>query len=453
MTRSGLRFALIAIAIVYSIAHIITSGILFAVRVPNVGQVIEELQPLYRLFTLGEATVDHPRQYGPVFLALFHPVYRFTVDDPVRLAWYAYALDLLAIVIGFVATWDGIRTWARARGVVPSWSMLLALFLLWANFSPLYGVLVIKNVELWELAALAVAGAALLGGRRGIAGWSVAAAALIKMLPLVFVPYLFVRDRRAFAHTLVALAVLLTLSQAVYGTAMGWGYLPAMINAAIGGDAYGWSLGMTWHENVSLRGVAIKAFGFLTFPDFAIADPLNSRGFFVRTWTGLDRTARTVASVVWAIGVIWTAWALFRRRSRPEPGRTYWDWALVGLMMLVLAPQISQDYMVLTLVAFSYVLAACMIYGGPAAWIEFAVAVLLVANILPRGLFSRLVLIDPIMAWSGYTHLTRAEAYQYFCFPLLGLLVLARLWIRLSDADDAAAEAAPAAASPSAHRI
>jgi hypothetical protein len=226
-----------------------------------------------------------------------------------------------------------------------------------------------------------------------------------------------------------------------------------MVNAAIGGDGYGNALGMTWHENVSLRGVALKAFGYLTFPDFTIADPLNSRGFFVRTWPGMDSTARAAALVLEAIGVIWAGWALWRRRSRPEPGRTYWDWALVGLMMLVLAPQISQDYMVLTLVAFSYVLAGCMIYGGTAAWIEFAIAVLLVANVLPRSVFSRLVLIDPMMAWSGFTHLTRAEAYQYFCFPLLGLLVLARLWIRLSDADDAAAERSPTEVSASLHRI
>ena len=44
---------------------------------------------------------------------------------------------------------------------------------------------------------------------------------------------------------------------------MGWGYLPAMVNAAIGGDGYGNALGMTWHENVSLRGIVLKAFGYL----------------------------------------------------------------------------------------------------------------------------------------------------------------------------------------------
>jgi hypothetical protein len=172
MTRSRVTTAILVVAVIYSIIHFVTSGVLFALRTPNVGQVVEELQPVYRLLTSGAATVDHPRQYGPVFLMLFHPVYQLDLVDFTVLAWYGYALDLLAILIGFFATFDAIRTWAAARGVQVGGSMLLALALLWANFSPLYGVLVIKNVELWELALISVAGAALLRGNKWLTGWS-----------------------------------------------------------------------------------------------------------------------------------------------------------------------------------------------------------------------------------------------------------------------------------------
>jgi len=438
MTRANVRTALLATAVAYSVIHFAVSGLWFALRVPNVGQVIEELQPLYRLFTAGAATVDHPRQYGPVFLFLFHPIYRLDLQDPTLLSRYALALDLLAIAVGFAATWDAIRTWLKGRGQAATPIMLLALFLLWANFSPLYGVLVIKNVELWELALIAVAGAALLRRNHWLTGWSVAAAALVKMLPFALLPYLLLRDRRAFVHALIALGVLLTASQFLYGTPMGWGYLPAMVTAASGGDSFGFLLGMTWHENVSLRGVVLKAFGYLTFPDYKVAY-LGSRGFFVRVWPGFEQTARIVAMLVEVVAMAWAAWALWRRTFVHEPGRGFWDWALVGIMMLVLAPQISQDYMVLTLVAFSFVLAGCIAMPSRRAWIEFAIALLLVGNVLPRGVFSRLVLIDPMMSFSGYTHLTRSEAYQYFCFPLLGLLVLTLAWIRLAAADDASA--------------
>jgi hypothetical protein len=288
---------------------------------------------------------------------------------------------------------------------------------------------------------IAVAGAALLRGHRWTAAWSIAAAALVKMLPLVFIPYLLLRDRRTFAYTLIALGVLLTISQTLYGTAMGWGYLPALVNAAIGGDGYGNAHGMTWHENVSLRGVMLKALGYLERPDHTVINPDYARGFYVRVLPGMEVIVRRLALAVEAIGAAWVAITLLRRMHRREPSRTYWDWALIGLMMLVLAPQISQDYMVLTLGAFSFVLAGCMLAGAGAPWIEFAIAVLLVGNVLPRGVFSRLMLIDPLMHFTGYTHLTRSEAYQYFGFPLLGLLVLARAWTRLSRLPDPPAAA------------
>ena len=440
MNRSRVVPALVALAVIYSIVHFVVSGVIFALRTPNIGQVVEELQPLYRLFTLGEATVDHPRQYGPIFLMLFHPVYRLDLVDRTMLSWYAYALDLIAILIGFVATGDAIRTWAASRGVTIGRSMWLALGLLWTNFSPLYGVLVIKNVELWELALIAVAGAALLRGHRWVVAWSIAAAALVKMLPLVFIPYLLIRDRRTFAYTLVALGVLATIAQALYGTGMGWGYLPALVQAAVGGDGYGNALGLVWHENVSIRGIVAKAFGYLEDPSAGVISSYQ-RGYYVRVLPELYPTARVLGLAMQAIGSLWVGVTLLRRMRRPEPSRSFWDWALIGIMMLVLAPQISQDYMVLALFAFSYVLAACMLFGDRRSWIEFAIAVLLVGNVVPRGVFSRLVGIDPMMAYSGYDHLMRAEAYQYFGFPLLGLLVLTRTWLRLSEADTAAVPA------------
>lgn len=407
------------------------SGIISPLRSENVGQVIEELQPLYRLFTTGAATVDHPRQYGPIFLFLFHPVYKLTLARPDLLAWYAYALDVIAIVVAFAATRRAISVWAAARSITLSKWTTPALILLWANFSPLYGVLAIKNVELWELALIAAAGAALLEGRRWLAAWCIAAAALVKMLPLVFLPYLLLRDRRTFAYTLVALGVILAVSQVLYGDQLGWGYLPMIVNAAVGGAGYGNGIGLIWHENVSIRGLAFKAFGYLEKPGSSIASPYQL-GYYLVVPGNLWPLATFTAWVAQAIATGWLVWQLFTRRWVNDVDRMYWEWALIAVMMLALAPQISQDYMVLALGAFSYVLVACMVRADAWLWVQFGAAVLLVANVVPRGLFARLMLIDRTTRAAGYDHLTLAEAYQFFGFPLLGLLILLHVWSRVS---------------------
>ena len=423
----------LAVGALYSVVHVYVSGVRYPLSTPNIGQVIEELQPLYRLFTTGEATVDHPRQYGPIFLMVLHPVYRLDLNDPTLLAWYAYALAVLSMAVAFVATLYSIRDFTAARGAAVTPVMILSLVILWANFSPLYAVLAIKNVELWELAAIAVAGLAVMRSRAAAAGWSIAAGAMMKMLPLVFLPYLLVRNRRAFAHTLAAMAIILTLSQVVYGTAMGWGYFGSLANAAASGEGFGNPRGMIWHENVSIRGVVLKAFGYLEKPDPNIRGEGYTRGYHVVIPESQQTLARTLASLAQGIGLAWAAWVIFRRRHRAEPDRTYWDWAFVAIMMLVMAPQISQDYMVLTLGAFSFVLAGCFVEGRRAPWIEFALAALLVGNLVPRGLFAEAMMMRPIIAWTGYDHLMPAEAYQYFGFPLLGLLLLTRAWWRLAE--------------------
>ena len=424
---------LLAGGLLYSLVHILVSGILFPLSSPNVGQIVEELQPLLRLFTMGVASVDHARQYGPVFLMVFHAVYQRDLNDPTMLSWYAYAIEIAAIIIGFVATVTAIRQWATARGHQVTWVTVLCLFMLWANFSPLYGVLAIKNVELWELACIAVAGAALLRDRPWIVGFAVAAGALIKMLPLVFLPYLWLRSRRAFFCTLAAMALILAMSQALYGTPMGFGYFGSLVRAAGGGEGFGNPRGMIWHENVSLRGLVTKSFGYLEKPGTKTRPEGYTEGYHVVIPSDRLPYARALGTTVQALGALWVAWTLWRRRRNQDPSRTYWDWSLVGIMMLVLAPQISQDYMILALVAFSFVLAGCLFEGDRFTWGNFLIAVLLVGNVFPRGVFSQLLQIDHLMRWSGYEHLARAEAYQYYGFPLLGLLLLTRAWQRLAS--------------------
>ena len=424
------------------------SGIYSPLRSPNVGQVVEELQPIYRQVVFGTASVDQPRQYGATFLFLLDPVYRRTIDRPAVLAAYCYVLDIVAIAVAFWAVVTSLKLWLAERGRHLSGTLLLWLVLMWANFGPMYGVLAIKNVELWEVAFAAVACLSLMRGRRWTAAWCLAAASLTKMLPLVYLPYLLFRDRRTFAYAVVALCAILSAAELTYGRDMGWAYLPHMVRAGGSASGYGNALGFTWHENVSFPGLTSKAFGRLEKPD---PDPSLSpypRGYYVLPLPGWQRTATALGMMVQVVGLGWVAWMLRRRDGWSQASQTLWDFAFIGAMMLVLAPQASHDYMVLTLAAFSFSLTACASLRARHIWTSFVLALLLVANIAPRGLFSRALLIDPLMRFTGYTHLTRAEAYQYFGLPLLGLLFLVQTLVRIRDLDGRPSDVARADPGP-----
>jgi hypothetical protein len=218
---------------------------------------------------------------------------------------------------------------------------------------------------------------------------------------------------------------------------MGWAYLPHMVRAGAGSSAYGSDLGLTWHENVSFPGLISKGFGYLEKPDPDPSTSLYPKGYYVLPLPGWRRTATALGLMVQVVGLGWAAWMLRRRDGWSRASQTLWDFAFIGALMLVLAPQASQDYMVLAIGAFSFGLVACAVLPARDTWTSFALALLLVANLAPRGLFSRAVLIDPLMRITGYGHLTRAEAYQYFGFPLLGLLFLVRMLVRVRDIDGA----------------
>jgi hypothetical protein len=60
----------------------------------------------------------------------------------------------------------------------------------------------------------------------------------------------------------------------------------------------------------------------------------------------------------------------------------------------------------------------------------FAGAVVLVANIVPRGVVVRLSGVASVLIWSGYGHLTPLEGFSYYGYPLLGMMLMAAALMR-----------------------
>jgi hypothetical protein len=220
------------------------------------------------------------------------------------------------------------------------WTLLAAwLTVLWLNFAPVYMTIAVKSVENWELMLLAAALYAYVRGRLWLMGFALAAAALVKVLPLIFLYYLLLTNRRAFLRASIALLLILLVGQAIYGTDMGVGYLPHVARSAVGN-----SYGLRWHENLSLKAAAAKLFGTL--------QPPKSPYTLVFTASQL-RKATTVGDIAVAITLILLTLSWLRGATR-NVSLIVWEWSLVSVVMLIASPNTTFEYATLALGAVSY---------------------------------------------------------------------------------------------------
>jgi hypothetical protein len=137
------------------------------------------------------------------------------------------------------------------------------------------------------------------------------------------------------------------------------------------------------------------------------------------------------------VALIATLWAVWPRRSQPPD--PVWAWAFLSVAMLIVAPAATFEYMLLSVPAFSLMVAALLAEPGlrrrKALGLAFAVATVLVAVIVPRTILNYTLPIDLLRRASGYTHLTLSETYQYFGVPLVGLFALAGALLMLRRTD------------------
>lgn len=426
-----IAWALVGVAIAYTALHFAFSGVRFPLQNTNFGQVQVNFAPLQEHLSTGlPIRSANGRMYGPVFFFALHPLLTIT-RDRVTLDHWLYAGQLVSIFVALLCCVLSLRLWLAGqneRGVdrrigTPDLAVLLGL--LWLNFSPLYSILAGKNVEMWELCLISVALYFYLRRWRFGAAFCIAAAALIKMLPIVFLLYFLIRDRRTLGYAIVSFAILLTASQLLYGTQMGYGSLPFMLSAAVGQTH---ALG--WHENIGAKNMVIKVLtGWKLTPPYYFA-PIGGQQLLI---------ASVLGHAIQVAGVLWVAWALMTFQSRSRDAASFdalWGWSLISVMLLILSPVTAFEYMVLSLIAFSFSLAFLVsrnrLQADRSMWLLFAGATLLVANIVPRQVIN---VVFPIAALNRLTgndgFLTLSEGYQHYGFPFLGqLMLLAVLWMQ-----------------------
>jgi hypothetical protein len=215
------------------------------------------------------------------------------------------------------------------------------------------------------------------------------------------------------------MVALLLVSQILYGPEMGILYWPKVV-----GSAAGESFGFRWHENLSLKAAIGKMLGHLEIPD-----GLGRSGTNVLLTPARMKAASVLGDVSVLIGLGLLAWTWMRAAIRTRD-TILWEWSLLTVAMLILSPNTTFEYATLALGAISYALIAAL--GAPlrgraqsATWLCLGGAMFFLGVLLPRQVLNRLTFVSALSRWSGYTHLTPSEAYQYYCFPLAGLFLLA----------------------------
>ena len=428
-TTRRVAWALTVVALLYSAVHFAQSGVAYPLAKPNLGKFDEETPALRSFMQTGEPVRVDPSiqsvQYGAAFFFVMHPLIRVVRDEHQLAAWL-YGLQIGCLAFAFVFTWATLRelTAPRDRLLIAAW-----LAVLWLNFAPIYMTIATKSVESWELLLLSIALYAYVRGRLWSMGCALAAAALIKLLPLMFFYYLLATNRRAFTRAIAALILMLALGHAIYGPGMGARYLPDMARRAVGA-----SYGLLWHENLSLKAAIAKLFGRLGTPQL-------DGGHSLRITNTQLRAASLLGDAAVALTVGLLTWTWFRGGTRTTE-RLIWEWSLVSVVMLLVSPNTTFEYATLALGAMSYALVRIVGSESPlrrtGTW-DFVAAMLLLGVLLPRQVLNRLTFIDTLNRLTGYTHLTASEAYQFYCFPLFGLMLLtAALW-RLRPLDVPAA--------------
>lgn len=423
-TVSPVVWIVTVLALVYSALHFAASGVRFPLDHPNLGKFDEQASPLREHLATGEpVTRRNPQQYGPVFFFVMHPLLR-TARDEGAVASALYAIQLVCLVSSFLLTCAALRLLVAA-GEPGRWPLVVAwLAAIWMNFSPLHTVLALKSVESWELFLISFGLYAHLRAWRWAAALALASAGLVKVLPLVFLYYWLITDRRTFAYACATLVALLGAGHLVYGPEIGLSYLPRVVAGASGS-----SYGLDWHENISLKAAFAKLFGYLPLPTH---DAMRTSGYYV-VLTGWRRTAAIVLGDVSVIaGFAALTWTWLRGGATRSRQRILWEWSVLTVALLIVSPNTVFEYLTLALGAISYAFVRMVEaeHRRAGAWVAFTASLLFMGGVAPRQWLNHLTMIDTINQWTHLTHLSASEAYQYYCFPLAGLaLLMVTLWL------------------------
>lgn len=417
-SKSTLKQLILILGLTAVAGRFVYSGIWKPLKSANIEQVWEEFAPLRHHLDNGTPlSITNPRQYGPVFFMVCEPLWIFAKREKEVFSRYLYMVGLLS-VLG--ALWCFFKTIEMTFGKDFQFSgdpasrsfIFLILACLWLGSSPLLYILNVKNVETWELFLISLGLYFRQKDRFFWCGFCIAAATLIKILPVVFMIYFFLCDRKAFVWSLICLVGLLVCFTFHYGPEMGILYPSLMAKASVGNT---W--GVFHMENISIKGYCLKVlFGWRISPT----------SILLITPGKAEKALMLAHAFQILAGFLWLAFLLRKRAAfAKSPLAIPWEWSWVSIGILVLSPQTAFEYAVLAQGAFSFC-AICYLLK-PRLRSRFSLGTLilgifLVLNLIPRSLLNHIFWTQDLNYLLGNSHLTPSEGYQLYGLPLFGFL-------------------------------
>jgi hypothetical protein len=206
-----------ALLLAYSVVHF-ASVIGYACRIQGADLISAFPGPLmFRVTEIWPALAknwiggDPAWNYGPALHLLTLPF--VFASSRLQATRVILVCDYLLMVVTFLL-W--MRLLLPERRYVPGW---IAILCVWLNYFPLLEAVTGRELEVVELFLITLAVWALRRQREALAGVAIGVASMIKFLPAMFIPYLFVKWCRKGA----SVAGLTALAFAIFGQlALGW---------------------------------------------------------------------------------------------------------------------------------------------------------------------------------------------------------------------------------------
>lgn len=400
----------------YTIIHFFYGGVYCPFKyAPHIPQIEEEIVPLVKFLNGDKFIINNERQYGSFFILVMTPfmiLYKSPIVFENALLLLQYVLVFLSFYICYKHIFPYAAFKSNAERRIVFWSLLI----LWLNFVPLLCTIVAKNVEVWELFLICLGYLMYKQRRYFLAGYSFAAATLIKLLPAIFIFYSFFKERKVFFYSLLWMFIIMISAHIIFGPSIGLMYLPFLLSRPFGSRTFA----AAHFENNSIKGFIYKcASGFKSDSSYFFpCSPENEKIAFIIT---------TMVQLLMLSYLI--IMSLKKNCSKDD---TLLQFSIISVFMMLIAPIATFESNALLLFAYSAGLYFMLYKKLPAyLYVLFMLSYFLVGNFFPLTTVVKLFPFGMVNTYLGNERFTMDESYKAYCVPFFGVILLAVFFVTL----------------------